>query len=51
VSETDLISLYQLYGNLKHFGHYSIFEIDEMIPFERDIYFGLVRKFVEENEN
>jgi len=39
--ESDLLSLYQYYNNMKYYGNYTIFEIDEMLPFERDIYFGL----------
>ena len=51
VSESTLSSLYQLYHNLKYFGNYSIFEIDSMIPFERDIYMGLLSKTIEEKKN
>jgi len=48
ISEVELVSLYQFYANMKKFGNYSIFEIDEMLPFERDIYFGLLKKMIEE---
>jgi hypothetical protein len=44
----DLSSLYTFYSNMKFFGHYSIFEIDEMLPFEREIYFGLLSKTLDE---
>jgi hypothetical protein len=33
---------------MKYFGRYSIFEIDDMLPFERDIYYGLLQKTIEE---
>lgn len=46
--EANLGTLYQYYSNMKYFGHYSIQEIDDMFPFERDIYFGLLRKTIEE---
>jgi len=37
---------------MKYFGHYSIQEVDDMLPFERDIYFGLLSKTIEEqNKN
>jgi len=48
VSELNLVSLYQFYANMKHFGHYSTFEIDEMLPFERNIFFGQLKKIIEE---
>lgn len=46
--EADLSNLYQFYSNMKYFGHYSINEIDQMLPFEREIYFGLLNKTIEE---
>jgi hypothetical protein len=46
--EADLSTLYQYYNNMKFFGHYSIFEIDEMLPFERDIFFGMLSKTIDE---
>jgi len=52
IIESNLSTLYQYYNNMKFYGHYSIFEIDEMLPFERDIYFGLLNKTIEEqNKN
>jgi hypothetical protein len=36
---------------MKYFGKYSIFELDEMLPFERDIYYGLLTKTIEEQNN
>ena len=50
--ESNLNTLYQYYNNMKYFGHYTIFEIDEMLPFERDIYFGMLSKTIDEqNKN
>jgi len=48
--EANLSSLYQYYSNMKYFGHYSIQEIDEMLPLERDIYFGLLKKTIDEQQ-
>jgi len=36
---------------MKYFGKYSITEIDNMLPFERDIYWGLLSKTIEEINN
>jgi len=46
--ESDLSSLYQFYHNMHYFGKYSISDIDQMLPFERDIYFGLLSKTLDE---
>jgi len=46
--EANLGTLYQYYNNMKFFGHYSIFEVDEMLPFERDIFFGMLSKTIDE---
>lgn len=50
ICEASLSNLYQFYSNMKYFGHYTINEIDEMLPFERDIYFGLLQKTIEEQD-
>ncbi len=50
ICESSLSSLYQYYNNMKFYGKYSIFEIDEMLPFERDIFYGLLSKTIEENK-
>ena len=47
--ETSLSNLYHYYNNMKYYGHYAISEIDSMLPFERDIYLGLLQKTIEEN--
>ena len=46
--ESSLMTLYQFYSNMKFFGKFSIFELDEMLPFEREIYLGLLNKTLEE---
>jgi len=33
---------------MKFFGKYSIFEIDEMLPFERSVYLGMLEKTLKE---
>jgi len=48
IIESDLDSLYRFYNNMKFFGKYSTFEIDSMLPFERDIFFSLLSKTLEE---
>lgn len=51
ISECTIKEMYQVYHNLKHFGNYSLFEIDSMIPFERTVYMGLLNKTLEEKIN
>jgi len=46
--DSDLTSLYQFYHNMHYFGKYSIYDIDNMLPFERDIYFGMLNKTIDE---
>ena len=40
--QNELGSIYQYYHIMKYYGHYSLFEVDEMFPFEREIYFNLL---------
>lgn len=40
--DTDLSDLYQLYHLLKYYGKYSIPEVDNMYPYEREIYWDLL---------
>ena len=51
ICESSLASLYQYYNSMKFYGKYSTFEVDEMLPFERDIYRGLLLKTIEENKS
>lgn len=46
--ESNLHSLYQWYNNMHYFGHYSLSDLDNMLPFERDIFFGLLSKTIDE---
>jgi len=46
--ESSLLSLYQWYNNMHYYGHYSIADLNEMLPFERDIFFGLLSKTIDE---
>jgi len=46
--ESSLQNIYQYYNNMKYFGKYSIFEIDSMLPFEREIYLGMLSKTIDE---
>lgn len=48
ICNTSLATLYNTYSNMKYYGKYSTFEIDSMIPFEREIYFGLLNKIKED---
>jgi len=44
----DLISYYQLVFNLKQQHNWSIDEIENMIPWEREIYVTLLKQYIEE---
>lgn len=47
----SLETLYNFYSDMKYFGNYTHQEIDEMYPFEREIYFGLLKKTLNEIKN
>ena len=50
--ESDLLSLYQYMNQMKHFGGYSLEELENLYPFERTIFYGLLTKTLEEqNKN
>ena len=38
----DLGALYKFYHLMKYYGKYSLFEVDNMYPFEREIFFNLL---------
>jgi len=40
--QTDLGGMYQYYHIMKYYGRYSMFEVDEMYPFERDIFYNFL---------
>jgi hypothetical protein len=46
----SLANMYQLNFALMQHHNYSLSELDEMIPFERDIYVTLLRNYLEEQE-
>jgi hypothetical protein len=46
----DLSNMYQLNFALMQHHNYSLTELDEMIPFERDIYVTLLKNYLEEQE-
>ena len=46
----SLSNLYQLNFALMHHHKYSLTELENMIPFERDIYVALLKNHLEEEE-
>jgi len=46
----DLESYYQLNFSLMQYHKYSLTEIENMIPWERDIYVALLKNHIEEEE-
>ena len=44
----SLINMYQLNFALVHHHKYSLTELENMIPFERDVYVGLLKNYLEE---
>lgn len=46
----SLANMYQLNFALMQHHNYSLTELDEMIPFERDIYVTLLKNYLEEQE-
>jgi hypothetical protein len=51
VIHNTLANYYVLNFNLMHFHKYSITEIENLIPFERDIYVGLLQNQIEEENS
>ena len=51
MSEDSLMTLYKSYNHLVFFGHYSKQDIDDMLPFERVIFIGLLNKTKEDLSN
>jgi hypothetical protein len=45
-----LANVYQLNFALMHHHKYSLTELENMIPFERDIYVSLLKQYLEEQE-
>ena len=48
MAHTDLESYYKLNFALMQHHKYSLTEIENMIPWERDIYLGLLNQYIEE---
>lgn len=48
MSDDTLMSLYKSYNYLTFFGHYTKTDIDNMLPFERNIFIGLLNKAKED---
>jgi len=46
----SLANMYQLNFALMQHHNYSLTELDDMIPFERDIYVTLLKNYLEEQE-
>jgi len=46
----SLANMYQLNFALMQHHNYSLTELDDMIPFERDIYVTLLEQFLKEQE-
>ena len=46
----DLASYYKLNFSLMQYHKYSLTEIENMMPWERDIYVGLLQQYLEEEE-
>jgi len=46
----DLESYYRLNFALMQYHKYSLWEIENMIPWERDIYVGLLQQHLEEEQ-
>ena len=46
----DLMNYYELYFSLMQFHKYSLTEIENMIPWERDIYVTMLKNHIEEEK-
>jgi len=50
LSHDSLANYYQLNFAMMQHHKYSLTELDNMIPFERDIYVNLLKNYLEEQE-
>jgi hypothetical protein len=50
LSHCTLSDYYQMIFSLAQHHNYSISDLENLIPFERDIYFGLLINFLREKE-
>jgi len=46
----SLINMYQMNFALMHHHKYSLTELENMMPFERDVYVAMLKQFLEEME-
>ena len=51
LSDDDLANFYKVISGMIYFGHFSLQDINQMIPFERSIYLGLLNKMKEDTTN
>jgi len=50
MAHTDLASYYQITFALMQHHHWSLTELNEMIPWEKDIYLTLLEQYIEEEK-
>jgi hypothetical protein len=50
MSYTNLVNYYRLTFQLAQHHKYSLAEIDNLIPFERDIYVGMLLDYLQEEK-
>lgn len=48
MSEDELMSIYKTYSSMIFFGHFTKEDIDNMYPFERSVFVGLLNKLKED---
>lgn len=48
VGEQSLFTYYKTNADLVHAGYYALSELDEMLPFERQVYIQLHNDIIEE---
>lgn len=48
LSHIDLLSYFKLNFAMKQHHHWSLFEMEEMMPWEREIYVTLLKQHIEE---
>jgi len=48
LSDDDIANFYKVISGMVYFGHYTLQDINQMIPFERSVYLGLLNQLKEE---
>jgi hypothetical protein len=51
LSHTNLFVYYQKNFAMAQFHRYSIYELETMLPYERDLYFDLILDYVKKQED